>query len=91
MQRDPGELAALAARLRQLLGSEDPPALRGVPVSWAGEPTGDCEVLIELPGGVYTVVKLVARLISPLHPHWRIVGSGNAAWATSRMHHFVKE
>jgi hypothetical protein len=89
--RDPAELDTLAARLRHVLGRDDPPALRGTPVSYAGDATGDCEVLLELPGEVYVMVKLVARPISPLHPHWRIVGSGNAAWVESHLSFFCKE
>jgi len=89
--RDPAELAALAARLRQVLGRDDPPALRGEAVSWVGNATGNCEVLIEQPGAVYVAVKLVAQPISPLHPYWRIVGSGNAAWAESHLSGFRKE
>ena len=89
--RDPAELDTLAARLRHVLGRDDPPALRGTPVSYAGDATGDCEVLLELPGEVYVMVKLVARPISPLHPHWRIVGSGNAAWVESHRGGFRKE
>jgi hypothetical protein len=89
--RDPAELSVLAARLRQVLGRDDPPVLRGEAVSWVGNATGNCEVLIELPGAVYVAVKLVAQPISPLHPYWRIVGSGNAAWAESHLSFFCKE
>lgn len=89
--RDTEALAALAVRLRQAVGREDPPSLRGDPVSWVGDAAGDCEVLLELSGGVYVAVKLVAQPISPLHPRWRIVGSGNARWAASHLHVFVKE